>query len=50
MEQAQLARDAGIDPSTLSRLDGAGKQTMRGRERHGVEVEDGVRYVSRKGR
>jgi transcriptional regulator with XRE-family HTH domain len=53
VEQAQLARDARIDPSTLSRMEGAGKQTVRGRidnvesvikalERHGVQLtEDG---------
>jgi transcriptional regulator with XRE-family HTH domain len=62
LDQRQLAKAAGIDPTTVGRMENSGPDTARGfarnvelvlkaLERHGVEItEDGVRYVSRKGR
>jgi hypothetical protein len=59
LKQAELARDAGIDQATLSRMEGAGLQTIGGSNRklqsvldalrrHGVEVdEDSIRIVKR---
>jgi transcriptional regulator with XRE-family HTH domain len=60
LKQAELAHDAGIDQTTLSRMEGAGLKTIGGSNRklqsvldalrrHGVEVdEDSIRIVKRR--
>jgi transcriptional regulator with XRE-family HTH domain len=60
VHQAQLAREAGLDPSTLSRIENSGAKpvsaTARNLEallevlrRHGVEVlDDGLRLTKRR--
>jgi transcriptional regulator with XRE-family HTH domain len=57
LKQAELARDAGIDQTTLSRMEGAGANPVGGStrnlervlgalRRHGVELdEDSIRIV-----
>jgi hypothetical protein len=58
--QADLVREAGIDPTTLSRMESAGADPVRGSTRnlqavldalrkHGVEIdEDSIRLVKKR--
>ena len=62
IHQRQLAKAAGINPATLSRMENSGKKVVRGQGRSiqsvldalakaGVEVhEDGVRIIEKKPR
>jgi transcriptional regulator with XRE-family HTH domain len=56
LEQTQLAKEAQINASTLSRMEGTGTKTVRGHAgnvqrvldalaSHGVEITDAVRIV-----
>ena len=60
LKQADLAREAGIDPTTLSRMESAGADPVGGSTRnlqavldalrkHGVEIdEDSIRLVKKR--
>jgi transcriptional regulator with XRE-family HTH domain len=60
LQQRELAKAAGLDPSTVNRMEGAGKEAARGLaknvelvlaalERKGVEItEDGVRLTGKR--
>jgi transcriptional regulator with XRE-family HTH domain len=62
LEQIDLARSAGIDPSTLSRMENCGGEPVRATSKNleavlnalrrvGVEIEDdGLRLLKRRGR
>jgi hypothetical protein len=59
LEQAELAKEAKINASTLSRMEGTGAKTVRGHAgniqrvidalaRHGVEItDDAIRLIPR---
>ena len=61
MEQRQLAKQAGLNPATLSRMESSGSKTVRGHgstiqaviealARNGVEIEEDAIRLKPKGR